>query len=149
MDRWSTRKGVVMGMDTAASSGFQFQAGTEGFAIPINQAVSIARQIMAGQGSSTVHIGSGRPHRRGGGQPTADSGAEIVTVETGTPADAAGLVSGDVIDSLAGQPVRLRRRAHPADATAPPRSRRWSWVGSTCRASSRSATMQLATGPAA
>jgi S1-C subfamily serine protease len=49
--------GQVIGMITAAntSSG---QPGTMGFAIPINSALAIARLIAAGQGSSTVYIGT-------------------------------------------------------------------------------------------
>jgi S1-C subfamily serine protease len=55
--------GQVIGVDTAASAGFSFQSngqnqGNQGFAIPINQALSIARQIEAGNGSSTIHIGT-------------------------------------------------------------------------------------------
>jgi S1-C subfamily serine protease len=55
--------GQVLGMDTAASGGTTFQyngqsQGNQGFAIPINTALSIARQIEAGNGSSTVHIGT-------------------------------------------------------------------------------------------
>jgi S1-C subfamily serine protease len=55
--------GQVIGVDTAASAGYSFQfngqnQGNQGFAIPINAAMSIARQIEAGNGSSTVHIGT-------------------------------------------------------------------------------------------
>ncbi len=55
--------GQVIGMNTAASSGTQFQSQSDqtaeqAFAIPINEATSIAKQIEAGQGSSTVHIGA-------------------------------------------------------------------------------------------
>jgi S1-C subfamily serine protease len=49
----------VIGMDTAAnsvSSGAQ-QQSAQGYAIPINTALSVARQIAAGTGSSTVMIG--------------------------------------------------------------------------------------------
>jgi S1-C subfamily serine protease len=50
--------GRVIGMDTAASSGsFGNQASNVGFAIPINRALSIARQIRNGQASSTITIG--------------------------------------------------------------------------------------------
>jgi S1-C subfamily serine protease len=50
--------GQVIGMVTAAntSSGGQ-PGGSMGFAIPINTALAIARQIAAGQSSSTVYIG--------------------------------------------------------------------------------------------
>ena len=54
--------GQVLGIDTAASAGFSFQSngqsqGTQGFAIPINTALSIARAIEAGTGVVD------RPHR--------------------------------------------------------------------------------------
>ena len=46
-------------MDTAASSGFQFQPGaSEGFSIPINTALNLAHQIMGNKASSKVHIGA-------------------------------------------------------------------------------------------
>ncbi|MHB1928229.1 MAG: S1C family serine protease [Acidimicrobiales bacterium] len=57
-------RGQVIGMDTAASSNgtFTFQtpstSGTEGFAIPVNRAITLAKQIEGGRSSSTVHIGA-------------------------------------------------------------------------------------------
>ncbi len=55
--------GQVIGMDTAASSGYQFQSQgnqttTQAYAIPINAALAIAKQIEAGTTSATVHIGA-------------------------------------------------------------------------------------------
>ena len=55
--------GQVIGMNTAASSGTQFQSASsqsamQAYAIPVDNAETIARQIEAGQGSSTVHIGA-------------------------------------------------------------------------------------------
>ena len=47
--------GQVIGMITAANTGNS--GGTLGFAIPINSALDIARQIASGQSSATVHIG--------------------------------------------------------------------------------------------
>ena len=48
----------VVGVNTAASAGFSFQTQEgQGFAIPINQAVTIAHEIQSGHNSSTVHIG--------------------------------------------------------------------------------------------
>ncbi len=54
--------GQVIGMDTAGSSNSDFPGGstpqqTEGFAIPIDTALSVARQIAAGHASSTISIG--------------------------------------------------------------------------------------------
>jgi S1-C subfamily serine protease len=55
--------GQVIGMNTAASSGTQFQSesgqsAAQAYAIPIDKAETIADQIEAGQSSSTVHIGA-------------------------------------------------------------------------------------------
>jgi S1-C subfamily serine protease len=53
-----TSGGKVVGMDTAASTGFNFQSASgTGFAIPINQALAISRLIVAGQSTGTIHIG--------------------------------------------------------------------------------------------
>jgi S1-C subfamily serine protease len=50
--------GDVIGMDTAGSGGnFPNQQSTDGYAIPIDTALSIARQIAAGQASSTITLG--------------------------------------------------------------------------------------------
>jgi S1-C subfamily serine protease len=54
----SNTSGQVIGMDTAGDSvSMGEQAPANGFAIPINTALSIARQIAAGQASSAVSIG--------------------------------------------------------------------------------------------
>jgi S1-C subfamily serine protease len=55
--------GQVVGMDTAASTGTQLQsqsgqAAEQAYAIPINEATSIAQQIEAGTTSATVHLGA-------------------------------------------------------------------------------------------
>jgi S1-C subfamily serine protease len=47
----------VIGMITAANTSGSGQSGTLGFAIPINSALTIARQIATKQASSTVYIG--------------------------------------------------------------------------------------------
>lgn len=123
--------GQVIGMDTAASAansqggqgfqsafggqGQQSQSGaTQGFAIPINEAISLAHQIIGGQGSSTVHIGqsaflgvsvSQAQNQFGQFGQSSQSGAEIVGVEPGGPAQQAGLAAGDVITSINGNAV--------------------------------------------
>ena len=130
-------QGVVMGIDTAASSGFQFQAGAQGFAIPINHAMSIARQIMAGQASDTIHIGAAALIGVVVENAPRSTGANVVTVETGTPASAVGLVTGDVIDSLDGQKVDSATSLTDSDAAPSPRDRRCNSAGSTRRDISR------------
>jgi S1-C subfamily serine protease len=50
--------GKVVGMDTAGSGGnFPNAQSSDGYAIPIDTALSIARQIAAGQASSTIMLG--------------------------------------------------------------------------------------------
>jgi S1-C subfamily serine protease len=138
-------QGAVVGIDTAASSGFQFQSGgTQGFAIPVSKAVSMARQIMAGQSSNTIHIG---PAALIGVVVTnASPGAEVVTVESGSPADQAGLVVGDVINSLGGQTVdsattltNLMQRRHPGQKV------QLGWIDTSGHQQNN--TLQLVTGP--
>jgi S1-C subfamily serine protease len=70
-----------------------------------------------------------------------------VSVEPGSPADAAGLVAGDVIDSLAGQSVdsatsltNLMERHHPGQNV------RLGWIDT--GGQQQSTTIQLAVGPA-
>ena len=99
--------GNVIGIDTAASSSFQFQSGAnEGFAIPINTAVSIARQIEAGNFKGNVHrgataylgveVGNSGYYQNG----SFLAGVVVVGVVPGSAAEKAGLSYGDVITSL-------------------------------------------------
>jgi S1-C subfamily serine protease len=100
--------GQVIGMDTAASAGNDVAQTTtnQGYAIPINKAVSIAKQIESGNGSATVHIG-GTAFL--GVESTANSyegsGAVISAVVPGSAADAAGLSPGDLIISVGGHTI--------------------------------------------
>lgn len=89
----------VLGMVTAGSVGGIHR----GFAIPIQQALQLARRIESGRPNAVVHIG-----------PTAfigvvlkdvPGGARITQILAGKPADAAGLVVGDVITSLNGSAI--------------------------------------------
>ncbi|HEX5349480.1 MAG TPA: trypsin-like serine protease, partial [Pseudonocardiaceae bacterium] len=48
--------GQVVGIDTAAATG-SHSSDAEGFAIPINDAIAIAKQIEDGTASPSVHIG--------------------------------------------------------------------------------------------
>jgi S1-C subfamily serine protease len=50
--------GQVIGMDTASSSGIMASQQNVGFAIPINKAMTIARQIVAGKPGPGMHIGA-------------------------------------------------------------------------------------------
>jgi S1-C subfamily serine protease len=50
-------EGDVVGVDVAASTGYTGSAA-RGYAIPIDDATAIARQILAGQEPGTVHVGA-------------------------------------------------------------------------------------------
>jgi S1-C subfamily serine protease len=119
--------GKVVGMDTAANAsegaGGAATTATQGFAIPINQAISIANEINEGKASTTVHIGlsgfmgvnvanASKPSDCGtdsGGtgvfNPGVSSGALVCDVYPSAPAAEAGLVGGDVITSVNGTSV--------------------------------------------
>ncbi|MGC0317635.1 S1C family serine protease [Kitasatospora acidiphila] len=103
--------GAVIGIDTAGSDtsgGAQQQAAPQGFAIPIDTALPLARQIMAGKAGPEIHIGPtaflGVQIATASGT-GAGSGAPVAGVITGTPAAQAGLAAGDVITAVDGRPV--------------------------------------------
>ncbi|ROS54210.1 S1C family serine protease [Frigoribacterium sp. PhB24] len=101
--------GDVVGIVTAASQG---SSTITGYAIPIDHALAIAKQIQSGTGSSTVQIGL--PAFLGAQiSSTTDGTAGGVTIAgtvEGSAAASAGLVAGDVITAVAGTAV--------ADSTA-------------------------------
>jgi S1-C subfamily serine protease len=134
-------------MDTAATANTRFRSDASlGFAIPMADALSVVHQIEAGQASETVHIG---PSAFLGVSlvPDRGQGAVVSGVESGSPADSAGLSAGDTITSASGQAVDSPEtlssviQAHqPGDKV----SLQWTDGSGT----SRSATVKLATGPA-
>ncbi|MGH9125834.1 MAG: trypsin-like peptidase domain-containing protein, partial [Acidimicrobiales bacterium] len=103
--------GQVIGMDTAASSsnrssGFgSASSATSSFTIPIDKALSIAKQIESGKGSATVHIGLTGFLGVGVTSNGVGNGAEITQVAPNTPAAQAGLVAGDVITAVDGASI--------------------------------------------
>jgi len=152
--------GKVLGMDTAAATGFSFQtSGSDGYAIPINTAVAVAQQIESGVASDTVHVGptaflgvevtaSGGTGGSIGSGASTQSGVDVGSVVAGSPAADAGLAAGDVITTLGGSTVSspssltaLMGRYHPGD------SAQLTWTDASQR--QHSATVQFATGPAA
>jgi S1-C subfamily serine protease len=168
--------GQIVGMDTAAMTNYQFggtgngggfggfgggsgnggstgssgASTTQGYAIPIDTALSVAKQIEAGQASSTVHIGT-TAFIGIGIAPTnteTTSGAEIEGAQSGTPAAKAGLVEGDVITAINGTTVTAGTQIsealiqrHPGDKIT------LTWTNT--NGQSQTATLTLGTGPAA
>jgi len=167
--------GQVIGMDTAASSGYSIQGGqsqggqsqggstSEGtqeqaYAIPIDSALSVAKQIEAGTTSATVHIGataflgvgfSAQSTPGGFGETGGSStGAVIAEAVSGSPAAQAGLTEGDEITSVGGTSVSSAEdvahalvKYHPGDKIA------ITYINSS--GESQTANVTLATGPAA
>ncbi|HXY43460.1 MAG TPA: trypsin-like peptidase domain-containing protein [Acidimicrobiales bacterium] len=111
--------GQVIGMDTAAATGSSTQSATDiGFAIPIDEAISIAQQIQQGKASSTVYIDNkgfigvevvtisyAESFASQLPTPGTNSGAYVAGVLEGTPAVQAGLRQGDVITAVNGSTV--------------------------------------------
>jgi S1-C subfamily serine protease len=91
--------GQVVGMDTAASSG----PVVDGYAIPIDDALAIARQIESGADTATVH--QGYPAFLGVSVRSGSGGALVTGVASGTAADDAGLAAGDTVTALDGKAV--------------------------------------------
>jgi S1-C subfamily serine protease len=166
--------GQVIGMDTAASSSYELQGqsstATQAYSIPINEAQSIANQIEAGTTSADVHIGAtaflgveiGSSNSTGngsggfggfggfGGQNSqgTTSGVSVGGTVSGSPAANAGLTAGDTITAIAGQSVTSAEDlAHDLVKYHPGNSISVTWVDQSGQ--SHTATMTLATGPAA
>ncbi|MGH3266141.1 MAG: S1C family serine protease, partial [Trebonia sp.] len=166
----------VIGMDTAASSNYQFSGGsggyggwggygsgpgsasgsngsapaTQGYAIPINTAMGIAKQIESGQGSSTVHVGATAFLGLGiaTSSQSMQQGVGVAGTEQGTAAAKAGITQGDVVTALDGKSVATGTEIqeilighHPGDKVS---------IGWTdLSGQSHTATLTLGTGPAA
>jgi S1-C subfamily serine protease len=141
--------GSGSGSDNGSSNSGQ-ASSTQGFAIPIDTALSIASQIEAGQASSTVHIGAtaflGLEIASSDQQDS--SGVALAGAASGTPAAAAGLGQGDVITSLGGQSVstgtdiqNIMVGHHPGDTIS------IGWTDASGQ--SHTATVTLASGPTA
>jgi len=173
-----TTSDQVVGMDTAASAaeGFSIRASADqAFSIPIDEAATLAKQIVAGNASSTVHIGATaflgvkiQPSSSqaptvtiGGGGASATpttlrttpgssssstAGAPIAGVLSGTPAAQAGLSSGDVITGFAGKAITSATALSNAIGGYHPGAKvQVTWVTST--GVHHTATVTLANGP--
>lgn len=160
--------GQVIGMDTAASQtqSFNGSSAVAGYAIPLNTALGIARQIAAGTQAATIQIGlppfmgvevanAASGCQQGGGLGgfgglgggSTSSGALICGVYSGTPAASAGLAQGDVITAANGKTVSSAQSLITiTSALRPGQSLPLSYVDDT--GVTRSATVTLIGGPA-
>jgi len=148
--------GEVLGIDTAASTSFSFSnAGTQGFAVPINDAMAIVKQITAGHPSATVHIGQTaflgvqvQDAATSIDGSAAATGVLVVGSVKDSPAAASGIAQGATITAVNGVTV-----SSPSDLTAQLGSRHpgdrvtVAWTDSSGQA--HLSTIVLAKGPAA
>jgi S1-C subfamily serine protease len=163
--------GTIIGVDTAASTTASFGGnGTGGFgggqsnggqsnggqsngtgaetiayAIPINNAMSIADQIESGQASSTITIGY--PAFLGVSMQDSVNGTMITSVADGTPAASAGLQAGDVVTAVNGQAITSATDLQSVISSHKPGDQiQLTWTDTLGQ--SQTATITLATGPA-
>ncbi|MGK9148417.1 trypsin-like peptidase domain-containing protein [Plantibacter flavus] len=141
-------EGEVVGIDTAASSG-----GTEidGFAIPIDHALSIVDQIRTGVETETVSIGYPAfigigLASAGNGATQTVAGAVVGSVIENTPAATIGLAAGDVITSLNGVAIDSAQTLTATMATLQP-GQTVSITWTTAAGASQSAQVTLIEGP--
>ena len=100
--------GAVVGMDTAGSAGGRFRAqpgSGEGYAIPIDHALSIAKNILAGNAVDGILLGTPGFLGVATDDGVTVAGAQISQVVAGSPAAGAGLQVGNVITAVDGTPV--------------------------------------------
>ncbi len=144
--------GKVIGIDTAASGGRRFRVtGRDSFAIAINNANAIRKQIEAGQGSDKVQIGQlgflGVEISGSASDGSSGGGVPVSSVISGTPAEKIGLAAGDLITAVDGKSVDSEQALtaalhghHPGDKV------KVTWTDSSGQ--EHSATATLAEGPA-
>jgi S1-C subfamily serine protease len=168
--------GKVIGMDAAASSGnggfgFGGSSGNEGYAIPIEDALAIAKSIQSGNGGDTVHVGAhaaiigiavsdngtsngygdpfggngdlGGPASRGS---SSGNGAYVEGVQSGSAGDDAGIKEGDTITAVDGTAVTSASQlTHLMVPYQPGEKVKVEWTDSSGQ--SHTATIELGSGP--
>jgi putative serine protease PepD len=102
--------GQLIGINSAiaslgASSGGQSGSIGIGFAIPVNEATSIAKQLIDNGTATHAYLGVTPQNGTASDGSATRAGAEVTSVGDGTPAAAAGLKVGDVIVAVNGERV--------------------------------------------
>jgi S1-C subfamily serine protease len=133
----------IVGIDTAANT----SGTTQGFAIPINTARSLAGQILSGHETSTIHIGLpaflGISVEAGAGS----TGTTVSGVVQNGPAAGVGIVQGDQITKVGSTSTPNPTALHNALASKNPGDRTTiTYVDQS--GASHTATVTLASGPA-
>lgn len=140
------RNGRVVGMNTAADIGFRRRTASRvAFAIPINHARTIADEIRSGHGGPNVHTGP-TAFLGIGVQTAPDGGALVGEVQSGGPAQAAGIVPGDVITAVGGREITSPSSLGPAIRSHRPGDRvQVTWIDVSGRR--HTASVRLGSGP--
>ena len=170
--------GKVVGMDAAASSGnggFGFggqSTSNEGYAIPIEDALAIAKQIQSGNAGANIHVGAHRAllgvaitansatangyndpfggngsvgGQSGNGSSGSGNGASVSGVQSGSGAESAGLKDGDTIVGIDKTTIgSARELTHAMVKYSPGDKVTVKWVDSSGQ--SQSATIELGSG---
>jgi serine protease Do len=102
-------RGELIGINTAILSGSGANAGV-GFAIPINMARNVMDQLMKSGKVIRGYLGAMLQNvdpnvAKAFGLPSGTAGAAITSIDSGTPADKAGLKQGDVITAVNGENI--------------------------------------------
>jgi S1-C subfamily serine protease len=164
--------GDVVGMNAAASSGnggfgFGGQSPNEGYAIPIEDALAIAKKIESGEGGDTIHVGAhaaimgvavtdtangntdggfgGGFGNQGDDGSSSGDGAYVQEVQSGSGADDAGITQGSTITVVDGNSVSSASQlTHLMVPYQPGDKVKVQWTDSSGQ--SRSATIELGSG---
>jgi S1-C subfamily serine protease len=164
--------GDVVGMNAAASSGnggfgFGGQSANEGYAIPIEDALAIAKKIESGAGGDTIHVGAhaaimgvavsdtangntdggfgGGFGNQGNRGDSSGNGAYVQDVQSGSGADDAGITQGSTITAVDGTSVSSASQlTHLMVPYQPGDKVKVEWTDSSGQ--SHSATIQLGSG---
>ncbi len=97
--------GITSSIATLSSSAASGGSIGLGFAIPVNQAMLIADQLVATGSAEHAFLGVALSDGSASANGTTRRGAVVEAVTTGTPADQAGLRAGDVIVGIDGRAV--------------------------------------------
>ncbi len=146
-----SRDGKVIGIVTAGSiSGGRTTSATDGYAVPVNQALEIAQQIRDGKASATVHIGESAflGIQVSTSSASSTNGVRVSGTVSGSAAEKLGLKAGDRITALDGRKVtdNASLRAiiaphHPGDTVS------ITWTDTSGR--SHNSSITFGTGPVA
>ena len=137
--------GEIVGINTAAQASARSGETVAGYAIPIDHALDVARQIRSGTDNATIH--QGLPAFLGIQMSQVGTGTTIAGVVDGSAAAGAGLSAGDTVTAIGGTSVASPSAITAAISAHNPGDRvKIAWTDS--NGTSHTATVTLGEGPA-